>query len=676
MTVREYSLKFVKLYRYATSLVFNIRNEMSRFFTGITGDLEDECQSMMLHDNMDPSRLMVHVKQGKQSSGNSNFQRNTTPREGRPEPNKVNVGDMQCPRKNCAKCGYAHSGERIQGTNACFGCGESGHMVKDCPQNRGQAGGNEQPRPNPQDAAIAEPLKRNKFYALKGSKEQEKFADVVTNMLQPSISSLGGPVLFVKKKDGTLRMCIDYRQLNKFTIKNKYPLPRIDDLFDQLQGSSFFSKIDLHSGFVEGFSSIAASLIALTKKKAKFEWMETCEKSFQELKDRLTSATGGKVISYASRHLKVHEKNYPAHDQELAAVRELNLHQRRWLELLKDYNMNVHYHPDKSNVVDDALSRMSMGSTSHVEDEKELVKDIHRLSRLGGRSKSSLVVEVKEGQHLDPVLMELKDSMLIKMNESFTLRDDDILRYQDRLCVQDVDDLRTRIIAEAHGAQFTSHLRRSFQKNLGTQVKLSIAFHPQTNGQAERTIQTLKNMFRACVIDFRGSWDDHLPLIKFSYNNNNYDSSIDMPPFEELYGRRCRFPVGWFEVGESSILGLEIIHEALEKVYLNISHTKWVMKFGRKGKLSPRLEEEIANAGAPPRGDQVPPLEEGVNDDQTPVNPPPLMDDNIRSTLFQMAQAITTQAQAATAQAQSMMPKHIRRLYPELFNKLLLWLPV
>ena len=65
--------------------------------------------------------------------------------------------------------------------------------------------------------------------------------------------------------------------------------------------------------------------------------------------------------------------------------RELNLHQRRWLELLKDYNMNVHYHPDKSNVVDDALSRMSMGSTSHVEDEKELVKDIHRLSRLGGR---------------------------------------------------------------------------------------------------------------------------------------------------------------------------------------------------------------------------------------------------------------------------------------------------
>ena len=67
--------------------------------------------------------------------------------------------------------------------------------------------------------------------------------------IQPSISPWGAPVLFVKKKDGTLRMCIDYRQLNKVTIKNKYPLPRIDDLFDQLQGSSFFSKIDLRSGY-------------------------------------------------------------------------------------------------------------------------------------------------------------------------------------------------------------------------------------------------------------------------------------------------------------------------------------------------------------------------------------------------------------------------------------------
>jgi len=361
--------------------------------------------------------------------------------------------------------------------------------------------------------------------------------------IQPSISPWGAPVLFVKKKDGSLRMCIDYRQLNKVTIKNKYPLPRIDDLFDQLQGASYFSKIDLRSGyhqlrvrgvdvpktafrtryghfeflvmsfgltnalaafmdlmnrvfrnfldsfvivfiddiliyskseddhmnhlrivlqvlkdyqlyakfskcefwlrsvaflghiissegievdpkktdavkswprplspsdirsflglagyyrrFVEGFSSIASPLTALTQKKSKFEWSESCEKSFQLLKDKLTSAPvltlpegtegfvvycdasrvglgcvlmqHGKVIAYSSRQLKIHEKNYPTHDLELAAVvfalmiwrhyrygvhvyvftdhkslqyvfskKELNLWQSRWLELLKD----------------------------------------------------------------------------------------------------------------------------------------------------------------------------------------------------------------------------------------------------------------------------------------------------------------------------------------------------
>ena len=109
-------------------------------------------------------------------------------------------------------------------------------------------------------------------------------------------------------------------------------------------------------------------------------------------------------------------------------------------------------------------------------------------------------------------------------------------------------------IISDRGAQFTSHFWRSFQKSLGTQVKLSTAFHPQTDGQSEHTIQTLEDMLRACMIDFRGNWDDHLPLIEFSYNNS-YHSTIGMTPLEALYGRRCGYPVGWFEVAESSILG-------------------------------------------------------------------------------------------------------------------------
>ena len=93
------------------------------------------------------------------------------------------------------------------------------------------------------------------------------------------------------------------------------------------------------------------------------------------------------------------------------------------------------------------------------------------------------------------------------------------------------------------GPQFTSHLWKSFQKGLGTQVNLSTTFHPQTDGQAEHTIQTLEDMLRACVIDFKGSFDENLPLIEFAYNNS-YHSSIQMAPHESLYGRRCRSPVG------------------------------------------------------------------------------------------------------------------------------------
>ncbi|KAA3487561.1 DNA/RNA polymerases superfamily protein [Gossypium australe] len=364
-----------------------------------------------------------------------------------------------------------------------------------------------------------------------------------------SFSPWGAPVLFVKKKGGTMRMCIDYRQLNKVTIKNKYPFPRIDDLFDQLKGATVFSKIDLRSGyyqlrvkdldipktafrtryghyeflvmpfgltnapaifmdlmnrifrpyldhfvvefiddiliyshdeaehaehlkvvlekqlyakfskcefwlhevgflghivsasgirvdpnkisailnwkpprnvsevrsflglagyyrrFAKGFSTIATPLTKLLQKDVRFEWSDKCQKSFDQLKALLIEAPvlvqpepgkefvvysdasfnglgcvlmqEGKVIAYASRQLKPHEKNYPTHDLELAAIvfafkiwrhylysekchlfidhKNLNLRQRRWLELLKDYEFVIDYHPGKANVVADAL---------------------------------------------------------------------------------------------------------------------------------------------------------------------------------------------------------------------------------------------------------------------------------------------------------------------------------
>nr|GFA16899.1 putative reverse transcriptase domain-containing protein [Tanacetum cinerariifolium] len=101
--------------------------------------------------------------------------------------------------------------------------------------------------------------------------------------------------------------------------------------------------------------------------------------------------------------------------------------------------------------------------------------------------------------------------------------------------------------------------------SLGTQLDLNTAYHPETDGQSERTIQTLKDMLRACATDFGSSWDKHLPLVEFSYNNS-YHSSNKAAPFEALYGRKCRSLICWNEVGESQLTGPELVRETTEKI--------------------------------------------------------------------------------------------------------------
>ncbi|XP_070026526.1 uncharacterized protein [Nicotiana sylvestris] len=119
-------------------------------------------------------------------------------------------------------------------------------------------------------------------------------------------------------------------------------------------------------------------------------------------------------------------------------------------------------------------------------------------------------------------------------------------------------------IISDRGPQFTSHFWRAVQSELGTRVELSIAFHPQTDGLSERTVQILEDMLRACVIYFGGKWDQFLPLAKFAYNNS-YQSSIEMAPYEALYGRRCCSPIEWFESGEAKLLGTDLVQDALDK---------------------------------------------------------------------------------------------------------------
>ena len=166
--------------------------------------------------------------------------------------------------------------------------------------------------------------------------------------------------------------------------------------------------------------------------------------------------------------------------------------------------------------------------------------------------------------------------------------------------------------------RFTAQFLKSFQKAMGTQLSMSIAFHPQTDGQSEWTIKILEDMLRACVLVLKGSWEEHLSLVEFAYNNS-YQASNQMAPYEALYGRPCRSPICWTEVGESSITGLDLIRDTSEKVgmirkclltaqsrqksyadvrrrplefkasdhvFLKVMPKRGVIRFGKQGKLS------------------------------------------------------------------------------------------
>ncbi|GJS17211.1 putative reverse transcriptase domain-containing protein, partial [Tanacetum coccineum] len=679
--------------------------------------------------------------------------------------------------------------------------------------------------------------------------------------IRPSSSPWGAPVLFVKKKDGSFRMCIDYRELNKLTVKNRYPLPRIDDLFDQLQGSSIYSKIDLRSGyhqlrvreqdipktafrtryghyefqvmpfgltnapadkkeheehlkeilellkkgklyaefskcefwilktpteirqflglagyyrrFIEGFSKIAKSMTKLTQKGVKFDWGEKEENAFQLIKQKLCSAPilalpegsedfvvycdashkglgavlmqREKVIAYASRQLKIHEKNYTTHDLELGSVvfalkiwrhylygtkctvftdhkslqhildqKELNMRQRHWLELLSDYDCDIRYHPGKANVVADALSRkeqieplrvralvMTIGldlPKQILEAQIEALKPENLENEdVGGMIRKDIPKEKLEpradgtlclnGRSWLPCYEDLRSVIMHESHKSkYSIHPGSEKMYQDMkklywwpnmkadiatyvskcltcakvkaehqrpsgLLVQPAipewkwDNIMMDFynisflsrhtvltpsgIVARHGipvsiicdrdGRFTSNFWRSFQKALGTDLSMSTAYHQKLTGQRRGTIQTLE-ICSACVIDFGKGWVKHLPLAEFSYNNS-YHASIKAAPYEALYGRKCRSPVCWAEVGEAQLTGPEMIQETTEKivlikqriqaaqdrqksyadlkrkpmefevgdrVMLKVSPWKGVVRFGKRGKLNPR----------------------------------------------------------------------------------------
>ncbi|GKD91312.1 putative reverse transcriptase domain-containing protein [Tanacetum coccineum] len=272
----------------------------------------------------------------------------------------------------------------------------------------------------------------------------------------------------------------------------------------------------------------------LTQKGVKFDWGDKQEAAFQLLKQKLYSALilallegsedfvvycnashkglGAVLMQREKRHYLYGTKCTVFTDhkslQHILNQKELNIRQRRWLELLSDYDCEIRYHPGKAIVVADALSRKERSKPLRVR---------------------ALVMTIG---------LDLPKQIL---NAQIEARKPENINGEPS--------------------------EPSLQKALGTNLDMSTGIYRSTSDltASERSIKLLEDMLRACAIDFGKGWVNHLPLVEFSYNNS-YHASIKVVPFEALYGKKCRSPVCWAEVGQLQLTGPEIVQETTEKI--------------------------------------------------------------------------------------------------------------
>nr|GEU83403.1 putative reverse transcriptase domain, ribonuclease H-like domain, aspartic peptidase domain protein [Tanacetum cinerariifolium] len=378
--------------------------------------------------------------------------------------------------------------------------------------------------------------------------------------------------------------------------------------------------------FIEGFSKIAKSMKKLKQKAIKFDWGEKEENAFQLIKQKLCSAPilalpegsedfvvycdashkglgavlmqREKVFTYASRQLKVHERNYTTHDLELAQIEALkpdNLEkedvggsEKMYQDVKKLYwwpNMKA----DIATYVSKCLTCARV-KAKHQRPSGLLVQAAIPQWKWDNITMDFITKLPKSSQGFDTIWVIV--DRLIKSAHFLPIRENDPLDKLARLYLNRIVArhwIPVVIICDRDG-RFTSNFWKSFQKALGTDICISTAYHPETENQSERTIQTLEDMLRACVIDFGKGWVKHLPLAEFSYKNS-YHTSIKAAPYEALYGRKCRSPVCRVEgYGYAQGLTLERVVRFGKRGKLNLRYVGPFKVIAKVGKVTYKLE--------------------------------------------------------------------------------------
>ncbi|GJQ89064.1 putative reverse transcriptase domain-containing protein [Tanacetum coccineum] len=374
----------------------------------------------------------------------------------------------------------------------------------------------------------------------------------------------------------------------------------------------FLGLAGYYQRFIKGFSKITRPMMKLTQKSVQFDWGEKAEAAFQLLKQKFCNAPilalpeGSKnFVVYCDALHKGLGTVLMQWAKHILDQKELNMRQRRWLELLSDYDSEIRYHLGKANVVADALSQKERikplrilcfgdlralimheshkskysihpGSDKMYQDFKKLYWWPNMKAEIATYvSKCLTCAKVKAEYHKPSGLLVQPETPQWKW-DNITM--DFVTKLPKTVTSQDtIWDFVSRhgvsvLIISNRDSRFKPYFFQSLQKALSTQLDMSTTYHTQADGQSERTIQTLEDMLRACVLDFGKSWDRHLPLVEFSYNNS-YHTSIKAAPFEALYGHVRRKPHK-FQVGD--------------KVMLKVSPWKGVIRFGKREKLNSR----------------------------------------------------------------------------------------